>query len=161
MTVPYEKIFNWPHPLTSPIEQDGQLYLLAKNGEILKFKDGQSKTEFNFASELSSIVIDKTNKCAYLADMAHQSIMRRAVVDNQEQITDFLKDYEGQPLIGPNSMIMSEVNQMLFFSDSGPFGETSIENSKGSLYAIDLEQRIVKPLASSMLILSKWNCIIK
>ena len=44
-------------------------------------------------------------------------------------------------------MIMSEVNcinmhkilEMLFFSDSGPFGETSIENSKGSLYAIDLE----------------------
>ena len=36
--------------------------------------------------------------------------MRRAVVDNQEQITDFLRDYEGQPLIGPNSMIMSEVN---------------------------------------------------
>ncbi len=39
----------------------------------------------------------------------------------------------------------------LFFTDSGPFGETSLENPKGSLFLIDLEAMIIKPLALNCL----------
>lgn len=51
----------------------------------------------------------------------------------------------------------------LFFTDSGPFGETSLENPKvinmtsrtkflkGSLFLIDLEAMIIRPLALNCL----------
>jgi len=54
-------------------------------------------------------------------------------------------------LIGPNSIVLSEELNSLFFTDSGPFGETSLENPKGSVYIIDLEELIIKPLALNCL----------
>jgi len=39
----------------------------------------------------------------------------------------------------------------LFFTDSGPFGDTSLENSKGSVYMVDLDACVIKPLALSCL----------
>jgi len=39
-----------------------------------------------------------------------------------------IKDFDGKALKGPNSMILSEKNNALFFTDSGPLGETSIES---------------------------------
>lgn len=60
-------------------------------------------------------------------------------------------DFEGFRLLGPNSLTISSrisiyayLNRLklldcLFFSDSGPFGETSIENPKGSVFWCDLE----------------------
>lgn len=39
------------------------------------------------------------------------------------------------------------MKDQLFFTDSGPFGETAIDNCKGSLFVVDLENSFVKPLA--------------
>ena len=49
-----------------------------------------------------------------------------------------IKDFDGNALKGPNSMILSEKNNALFFTDSGMFGETSMESPSGSLFIIDL-----------------------
>lgn len=35
----------------------------------------------------------------------------------------------------------------MYFTDSGPFFETSIENCKGSLYLYDFEEKILRALA--------------
>lgn len=43
-------------------------------------------------------------------------------------------------------MILSEKNNALFFTDSGPLGETSIENPCGSVFAIDLGVSMLKPI---------------
>lgn len=43
-------------------------------------------------------------------------------------------------------MILSEKNNALFFTDSGPLGETSLENSTGSVFAIDLGVSMLKPV---------------
>lgn len=40
---------------------------------------------------------------------------------------------------------------MIFFSDAGPFGETDIQNKKGSVYVIDMDDRLVRPLALNCL----------
>lgn len=43
-------------------------------------------------------------------------------------------------------MILSEKNNTLFFTDSGPLGETSLENPTGSVFAIDLSVSMLKPV---------------
>jgi sugar lactone lactonase YvrE len=57
-----------------------------------------------------------------------------------------IKDFDGNALKGPNSMILSEKNNALFFTDSGPLGETSLENASGSVFAIDLGVSMLKPV---------------
>ena len=48
-------------------------------------------------------------------------------------------------------MILSDKNNCLFFTDSGPLGETSIESPNGSLFAIDLSVSMLKPIIDSKL----------
>ena len=43
-------------------------------------------------------------------------------------------------------MVLSEKNNSLFFTDSGPLGESSIENPCGSIFAIDLGVSMLKPI---------------
>lgn len=43
-------------------------------------------------------------------------------------------------------MVLSEKNNALFFTDSGPMGETNIENPTGSIFAIDLGVSMLKPI---------------
>lgn len=62
-----------------------------------------------------------------------------------------IKDFDGKPLKGPNSMILSEKNNALFFTDSGPMGETSIESPSGSVFAIDLSVSMLKPIIDGKL----------
>jgi len=78
--------------------------------------------------------------------MAHQAILSQTVTDNRIEITPVIKDFDGSALKGPNSMVLSEKNNCLFFTDSGPLGETSIENPTGSIFAIDLGVSMLKPI---------------
>jgi len=64
--------------------------------------------------------------------------MRQLDDKNNEIITEMVKEYEGQPLLGPNTLVISKSLNCLFFTDSGPFSETSIQNVKGSVFMIDL-----------------------
>ncbi len=68
------------------------------------------------------------------------------MVDNKLQIEPAIKDFDGNALKGPNQIILSEKNNSLFFTDSGPMGETSIENPTGSVFAIDLGVSMLKPV---------------
>ena len=43
-------------------------------------------------------------------------------------------------------MILSEKNNSLFFTDSGPMGESNLENPTGSIFAIDLGVSMLKPI---------------
>jgi len=62
------------------------------------------------------------------------------------EITPVIKDFDGNNLKGPNSMVLSEKNNSLFFTDSGPLGESNLENPTGSIYAIDLGVSMLKPI---------------
>ena len=48
-------------------------------------------------------------------------------------------------------MILSEKNNSLFFTDSGPMGETSVESPSGSVFAIDLSVSMLKPIIDGKL----------
>lgn len=72
--------------------------------------------------------------------------MSQTVTDNRIEITPVIKDFDGAALKGPNSMVLSEKNNALFFTDSGPLGETSLESPQGSVFAIDLGVSMLKPI---------------
>ena len=40
---------------------------------------------------------------------------------------------------------------MLFFTDSGPLGETGLEDASGSLFGVDLSLSILKPVVVNAL----------
>ena len=88
---------------------------------------------------------------SFIADQAHQAILSQTVNDNRIEITPVIKDFDGQNLKGPNSMVLSEKNNSLFFTDSGPLGESSLENPCGSIFAIDLGVSMLKPIVYSKL----------
>ena len=84
---------------------------------------------------------------AFIADMAHQAILSQTVTENRNvEVTPVIKDFDGSALKGPNSLVLSEKGNMLFFTDSGPLGETGLESPKGSLFGVDLSLSILKPL---------------
>ncbi len=53
--------------------------------------------------------------------------------------------------MGPNSLVLSQNNFCLYFTDSGPFGHTSMENPRGSIFMIDLSAMVMKPLCLNKL----------
>lgn len=75
----------------------------------------------------------------FISDLAHQAIICKTSDEGNEKIFPLFQDFEGFRLLGPNSLAISTRINCLFFSDSGPFGETSIENPKGSIFWCDLE----------------------
>lgn len=58
-----------------------------------------------------------------------------------------MSEYEGTPLEGPHSIILSNKTGNIFFTDSGPFGESTVPNGKGSVFIIDMQQQSIRPLA--------------
>ena len=42
-----------------------------------------------------------------IADMAHQSIVSKKIDDKSESLTQVVKDFDGDPFIGPNSLCLS------------------------------------------------------
>ncbi len=67
-------------------------------------------------------------------------------MDDKIEIAPVIKDFDGTPLKGPNSMCLSGGNNVLYFTDSGPMGETTLDNPKGSVFAIDLSVNMLKPV---------------
>ncbi len=83
------------------------------------------------------MAIDK-RKNIFLADLANQAILARNSDEKEQNTPELVKEFEGVPLLGPHSLVCSDLNNCLYFTDSGPMGETSIENNKGSVFMIDL-----------------------
>ena len=105
---------------------------------------------FSTGGQPSGLVFDHQGS-SFIADQAHQAILSQTVTDNRIEITPVIKDFDGKALKGPNSMVLSEKNNALFFTDSGPLGETSIESSLGSVFAIDLSVSMLKPIIDGKL----------
>ena len=67
----------------------------------------------------------------------------------EERFDEFdilVSDYEGRPFCGPNSLAFDRDGN-LFFTDSGPLGETSLEKPRGSVFCVEVADQLLKPLA--------------
>lgn len=142
----YERLFQSAVPLYCPTEdKEGNLYAVSTNGEVYQVTEGQMNVKYSTGGQPTSLVYDSEGS-AFIADMGYQSILSAQSTDGKVEISSVIKDFDGAPLNGPNSMILSETNNMLFFTDSGPMGETTIDNPNGSVFAIDLAVSMLKPV---------------
>ena len=69
------------------------------------------------------------------------------------------KDYEDFPLKGPTSICLYQDAISLIVCDAGYFGTTNLNNANGSVYIIDLENKIVRPLLLNCLSYPSDICI--
>lgn len=103
------------------------------------------ETAFSTGGQPTGLVFDSQGS-SFIADLSHQAVLSQTVTDNRIEIIPVIKDFDGSALKGPNSMVLSETNNSLFFTDSGPLGESSLENPSGSLFVIDLGVSMLKPI---------------
>ena len=107
--------------------------------------EGTLEVAFSTGGQPTGLVFDQQGS-SFIADMAHQAILSQTVTDLRIEITPVIKDFDGNNLKGPNSMVLSEKNNSLFFTDSGPLGDSNLENATGSIFAIDLGVSMLKPI---------------
>lgn len=142
----YEKLFQLAVPLYCPTEDsEGNLFAVSTNGDVYQVSEGQMEVAFSTGGQPTGLVFDQQGS-SFIADQAHQAILSQTVNENRIEITPVIKDFDGSALKGPNSMVLSEKNNALFFTDSGAMGESSLESPSGSLFAIDLSVSMLKPV---------------
>jgi sugar lactone lactonase YvrE len=111
----------------------GEVWEVSKNGQLRKVHC----TEGQLAGAMYS------NGAMYLADFAHGAVLS-SENQNQELVVGV---YEDRPLKGPNSIISH--GDSIFFTDSGPLGDTGLHNPVGSLFAIvgKPSEQVLKPIS--------------
>ena len=85
----------------------------------------------------------------YFADVANAAVFYREQPDEDTKNPEMqilIKDYEGMPLKGPCSISYNKEENSLFVCDSGYFGSTSLNTPTGSVFLIDLDTKVCRPI---------------
>lgn len=121
-------------------------YVSAGTGEIFAY-DPAAKTHTSHVysgGEPYGAQFDGNGRL-HIADCAHAAVLR---TDDALQPGVMVKAYEERSFRGPSSIAFGD--GILYFTDSGPLGETTIEKPHGSVFCIGLSPsggQILRPLA--------------
>lgn len=150
-------------PITSPTfgPQDA-LFTISQSGDIFRYSgSAEYDNEFqieswgNSSGQPLGLAFDAQGY-AFVCDTAHQAIFRilRVETDDggwRQEFEPYVKEYEQSQFLGPNSLCFSRSTGMLYFTDSGPFGETSLQNPRGSVFAVSPSTQLLIPLCLNTL----------
>ena len=167
-----ETVFELPIKvcLSGPREDSKQnMYVCSKAGEIIKFNEkgeysiilsltGQPNCiAFDFAEDMENensikgLKENEDNKLDtyYFTDIANSVIYCKR--PNSEKPEVVIRDYEGNPLLGPTSLILNTEDNSLLFCDAGNFESTSLSSPKGGVYYVELESHTTRPIIEKCL----------
>ncbi|TMW59497.1 hypothetical protein Poli38472_004566 [Pythium oligandrum] len=139
-------------PFTSPDPHDVAIYYVsAGTGEIYAYSPPQgTHTSVVFSGgEPYGAKFDASGRL-HIADCAHTALLR---VDDSGQPGVMVKNYEEKSFRGPSSLAFGE-NETIYFTDSGPMGETTLERPRGSVFCIS-----PSPSGGQMLRPLAWECL--
>eukprot|EP00802_Teleaulax_amphioxeia_P009143 Tamp_09159.p1 GENE.Tamp_09159~~Tamp_09159.p1 ORF type:complete len:349 (+),score=80.71 Tamp_09159:123-1049(+) len=128
-----------------------EVLYLPGGGDAVDLKKRCEARDAQSSGSPSSLVFDET-EALFVADFAKRAIIsqRPAQPDGEEERFEefdiLVGDYEGKPFCGPNSLAFDGEGN-LFFTDSGPMGETSLEKPRGSVFCVEVADQLLKPLA--------------
>jgi len=114
-----DALANPPHPHPHP---HAHLASPRLSGSLTRFHCSQG--------QISGACLDSQGTL-YIADFAHASVLK-SVGDGEQEVV--VGVYEDRPLKGPNHICCA--GNSVFFSDSGPMGETGLHNPSGSVFCI-------------------------
>ena len=167
-----ETVFELPikASLSGPREDSKQnMFVCSKAGEIIKFNEkgeysiilsltGQPNCiAFDFTEEMENenssknIKVNDDSKLDtyYFTDIANSVIYCKR--PNSEKPEVIIRDYEGNPLLGPTSLVLNTEDNSLLFCDGGNFESTSLSEPKGGVYYVELESRTTRPIIEKCL----------
>jgi len=144
-------------PVTSPtIGPGGEIFTISTSGDIFRYTGNiEYDSEFsveswgNSSGQPLGLEFDPQG-VAFVCDAAHQAIFRITRVETddpmpRQEIEPYVREYEQSQFLGPNSLCLTQ-GGMLYFTDSGPFGETSLQNPRGSVFGINPSTQLLIPL---------------
>ena len=120
-------------------------YILQNSGEIINIDSSGSADRLHCTEGQPSGAAFDGQGSLYVADLAHAAVLAVHPIDGQQELV--VGVYEDKPLKGPHSIVSSQGS--LFFTDSGPFGETGLHSTTGSLFAISSSPsgQILRPIS--------------
>jgi len=150
--MPATQICSADTPLCSPImDADGQVFVSANlQGKIHHVAEADGSSQLAMVTDMlntPSCVNFDADGMMYICDMAHGAIL---CLSEEDELSEFVREYEGKNFLGPNSMVFDDKNNV-YFTDSGPLGETSLTRPMGSVYVVDGPQQLLRPLAHECL----------
>merc|ERR1712054_4246 len=150
------KLCDGDTPLCSPvIDAEGQLFVSSNlHGKIFHVADpDKSQGDTSQLAMVTDMLNTPTSVgfdadgMMYVCDMAHGAIL---CLSEEDELSEYVREYEGKNFIGPNSMVFDAKNNV-YFTDSGPLGETTLADPKGSVYVVDGEHQLLRPLVLNCL----------
>lgn len=144
-------------PVTSPtFGPGGDLFAISTSGDIYRYVGSTETDEGNFSVESWGDssgqpfgLVFNPQAVAFVCDAAHQAIFRITRLEDdgqyQQKIEPYVREYEQSQFLGPNSLCLGK-DGVLYFTDSGPMGETSLQNPRGSVFKIDGSTQLLLPL---------------
>ena len=165
-----ETVFELPMKvsLSGPREDSkSNLYVCSQAGEIIKFNEkgeysiilsltGQPNClAFDFHEENENSSQKMNNKDEEITDNYYFTDIANSVIyckkPNVEKPEVLVRDFEGNPLIGPTSISFNSEDNSILFCDGGYFESTSLNNPSGSVYHVDLDSHTTVPIINKCL----------
>ena len=115
-------------------DHGGVLHVMSQNsGTILRLDTatGRMTAVHNTAGQPNGAAFDASGQL-YVTDFGHGAILSVQEDGSQDSVVAV---YEDRPLKGPNSVTIDR-NGNVFFTDSGPEGETGLASPSGSVFCI-------------------------
>merc|ERR1711998_788629 len=147
------KLVETDTPVCSPIlDESGEWFVSANlQGKIHHIAKSDGGTcELAMVTDMlntPSAVSFDADGMMYICDMAHGAIL---CLSEEDELSEFVREYEGKNFLGPNSMVFDHKNNV-YFTDSGPLGETTLAQPLGSVFVVDGPQQLLRPLAHECL----------
>jgi len=146
------KLYEVDTPVCSPVlDAESQLFVATNlQGKIHHVSEGDGGYQLAMVTDMlntpTSVGFD-ADGMMYVCDMAHGAIL---CLSEEDELSEYVREYEGKNFIGPNSMVFDDKNNV-YFTDSGPLGETTLADPKGSVYVVDGEHQLLRPLVLNCL----------
>jgi sugar lactone lactonase YvrE len=152
------------HAITSPtFGPSGDLFTISTSGDIYRYvgsleyeNDLQVESWGDSSGQPFGLVFgaatpNNPSGAAFICDAAHQALFKITRTEGEDgvprqQIEPYVREYEQAQFLGPNSLCLARSTGTLYFTDSGPFGETSLQNPRGSVFAISSSPQLLIPL---------------
>jgi aspartate beta-hydroxylase len=140
-------IQNLSHDICSPFfDKNKNLHFLSQeSGEVMMVNELEKVERVHMTHGQPSGATYDSDGTLYITDFAHGAVLAVHPEGGQDLVVGV---YEDKPLKGPNTIVQDN-NGNVYFTDSGPFGETGLDSVTGSLFAITSTSagQILKPLS--------------